>query len=81
MNIASGRAVEISEALEILRRHARAEFEIRVDPARLRGGGARVSVGRADRLEALTGWRPAHAFEETVVGVLNAFRARRRLEH
>ncbi len=75
VNIASGRAWSIAEALEILRAHSAKGFEVRVDPRRLRGGEARVSVGRADRLRSLTGWRPAHNFEETVVDVLNGFRA------
>ncbi|MHB8528681.1 MAG: GDP-mannose 4,6-dehydratase [Caulobacteraceae bacterium] len=76
VNIASGRAIELAEVIEILRAHAGRPFEVRVDPARLRGGDARVSVGDAAKLRALTGWSPAHPIEETVIEVLEAFRAK-----
>ncbi|MGH7010227.1 MAG: NAD-dependent epimerase/dehydratase family protein, partial [Caulobacteraceae bacterium] len=76
VNIASGAVIEIGEAVEILRGVARTPFEVRVDPARLRGRQARNSVGDASKLESLTGWRPVHPISETIVEVLEAYRAR-----
>ena len=35
-----------------------------------------VAVGDAARLRALTGWRPRHSFEETVLSVLDEHRRR-----
>lgn len=74
-NIASGCPRSIASLLEGLRSLATMDFEIVVDPARLRASDVPKAVGDASKLRELTGWRPQHAIDETLVGLLDHWRA------
>jgi GDP-4-dehydro-6-deoxy-D-mannose reductase len=75
-NIASGAPQTLASLLEAMRGHARRQFDIVVDEARLRPSETPVAAGDASRLRAATGWRPARAIDETLVDLLEHWRAR-----
>lgn len=76
VNIASGVARPIAAIVDILRREARADFTLAVDPDRLRPGETARALGDSGRLRALTGWAPQVPFYDTVRGVLGHWRRR-----
>ena len=65
-NIASGRAVSVSELIEELRSLTRLEIHHEVDPERVRQHDVREVRGSADRLREATGWEPEIALEQTL---------------
>lgn len=73
-NVASGSGQRIADILSGLCERAGVEPTIETDPARHRPTD--WLVGDASRLEAATGWRPAHAFETTLGEVLHDWRSR-----
>jgi GDP-4-dehydro-6-deoxy-D-mannose reductase len=73
-NIASGRAVEMREVLEILVGLAEAPIEVEPDPARDRPSGLAVACGDATRLRDATGWEPMIPLERTLADTLDAAR-------
>lgn len=74
-NIASGRARSLASLLEALRGLSTKEFDIVVDAARLRPAEVPTAVGDASKLRELTGWRPLHSIDETLVALLDHWRA------
>lgn len=74
-NIASGQPRSLASLLEALRSLATADFDIVVDPARLRPSDVAKVVGDASKLRELTGWRPHRAIDETLVALLDYWRA------
>jgi GDP-4-dehydro-6-deoxy-D-mannose reductase len=73
-NVASGRAVEMREVLELLVDLARAPIEIVPDPARSRPSDLPVVCGDASRLREATGWEPMIPLEQTLADTLSAAR-------
>jgi GDP-4-dehydro-6-deoxy-D-mannose reductase len=73
-NVASGRAVEMREVLELLVDLARAPIEIAPDPARSRPADLPVVCGDASRLREATGWEPMIPLEQTLADTLSAAR-------
>jgi GDP-4-dehydro-6-deoxy-D-mannose reductase len=75
-NVASGVGRRLGAVLDSLLARARRPVRVEVEPARFRAlePGRESLVGDPRRLEAL-GWRPAHAFEETLGDLLDAWRA------
>lgn len=69
-NIASGRALKLRALVEMLRARSRVAFDVVVDPARLRPSDVPVAFGSSRRLNAATGWSPAHAIETTLGDLL-----------
>jgi GDP-4-dehydro-6-deoxy-D-mannose reductase len=74
-NIASGNALRIGDLIALLRRQATVEFDVKVDPARLRPSDIPAVAGSSERLERLTGWRPVIPMEKTLGEMLDHFRA------
>ncbi len=66
INIATGREISIGELAEELIRQINPRAKIVCDEARLRPEKSEVErlLGSAEKLKALTGWAPAHSFEE-----------------
>jgi GDP-4-dehydro-6-deoxy-D-mannose reductase len=73
-NIASGRAVEMREVLDLLLGLAKAPIEVEPDPARSRPSDLPLVCGDASRLRAATGWEPMIPLERTLADTLDAAR-------
>jgi GDP-4-dehydro-6-deoxy-D-mannose reductase len=71
-NVASGRAVPMTRALELLVEAAGVAVTIERDPSRLRPAEVRLVAGDASKLRAATGWEPSIPLERTLVDVLEA---------
>lgn len=74
-NVASGASWRIGDLVEKFRAHARAPFEIVVDPGRLRPSDVPSATGSSDRLRAATGWRPTATIDDLVEALLQHWRA------
>ena len=73
-NVASGRAIEMGEVLELIVGLAKAPMEVEPDPARSRPSDLSVVCGDASRLRAATGWEPMIPLEQTLADTLDAAR-------
>jgi GDP-4-dehydro-6-deoxy-D-mannose reductase len=74
-NVATGRAVEMHEVLDILVGLAGCPIEVERDPERFRPADLPVVSGDASRLRAATGWEPTISLEQTLADTLQAARA------
>ena len=74
INIASGEARAIQEALDILVSLSRVKIEVAVDPALLRPNDTPLVLGNAARARDWLGWSPQHSWEATLESVLNEWR-------
>jgi GDP-4-dehydro-6-deoxy-D-mannose reductase len=70
VNVASGRPASIRSIADTLRRLARCEAELVVDPALVREGDPSEISGSATLLAVLTGWAPTIALERTLADIL-----------
>ncbi|HEY6463448.1 MAG TPA: GDP-mannose 4,6-dehydratase [Polyangiaceae bacterium] len=75
-NVSSGNAIAIATVLERLVALAAVPVEPRQDAALLRPVDVPLLVGDGTRLAKLTGWKPEIALDDTLVEVLQAWRAR-----
>ncbi len=73
-NIGSGHARKIRAIVEQLSGLSRRQFEIAVDPARLRASDIPIAAGASDRLFAATGWQPKIPFDDMLLALLNYWR-------
>lgn len=74
INIASGEARAIQEALDILVSLSHVKIEVAIDPALLRPNDTPVVLGNASRAQEWLGWSPKHHWEATLEAVLNEWR-------
>ena len=76
INIATGREISIGELAEELIRQINPEARIVCDSGRLRPPKSEVErlLGSAEKLRALTGWQPAHTFEQGLEKTIAWFR-------
>ncbi|MCB0079164.1 MAG: GDP-mannose 4,6-dehydratase [Anaerolineales bacterium] len=79
-NIGSGSAHAISELLEIMLNAATVPITVRQDPRRMRPSDVPVSYMNIEKLQSATGWQPQIPFEESVLSVLDDWRARVRID-
>jgi GDP-4-dehydro-6-deoxy-D-mannose reductase len=77
-NVASGRAVELTEILNLLVEMARCPIEVEHDPSRSRPSDLTLICGDPSRLRTATGWEPEIPLEQTLADALDA--ARRAVE-
>ncbi len=75
-NICRGRAWAIREVLDLLLGMTKAKIEVRQDPARLRPSDVPVLLGDNSKFVKATGWQPTIAFEQTLLDMLEHWRAR-----
>jgi GDP-4-dehydro-6-deoxy-D-mannose reductase len=73
-NIASGVDVEIAQIARMLLDLAGADLELRPDESLIRPVDVPVLRGDAERITAVTGWRPSIPLETTLADVLDSFR-------
>jgi GDP-4-dehydro-6-deoxy-D-mannose reductase len=75
-NIASGQGTRIRDVLEILISASTCEIDVRTDPERMRPSDVPEFRGDSSRIRAATGWEPEFSLQQTVVDVLDDWRAR-----
>lgn len=75
-NIGSGQAREVREVLELLVHLSGTSIQIQEDPARFRPSDVRLLVGDITKFKSLTGWELCIPFEQTMLDLLNYWRAR-----
>ena len=73
-NVASGRAVEMREVLELLVGLARTPIDVEPDPARSRPSDLPLLCGDASRMREATDWEPMMPLEQTLADTLDAAR-------
>ena len=73
-NVASGRAWELREVVELLIGLAGCRIEVEQDPDRLRPSDIRVVCGDPSRLSEATGWSPQIPLEQTLADALDEAR-------
>jgi GDP-4-dehydro-6-deoxy-D-mannose reductase len=73
-NLATGRAVEMREVLELLVGLATCPLEIESEPERMRPSELPVVCGDPSRLRSATGWTPKIPLERTLADTLDAAR-------
>lgn len=74
-NIASGRAIQIQDALDRLRALSAVPVALEQDPARLRPSDVPEMRGSHERFTAKTGWRPEIDINTILNGLLDYWRA------
>ena len=75
-NVASGRAVTVRDAIELVRAAARLPVRHEIEQARVRAHDVPEVRGSAERLREATGWRPEIPLERTVADALDDWRER-----
>lgn len=75
-NIASGQGYTIYELVEIFARLSKKEFELKVNPTKMRKNDIPVLVGNGKKFSDLTGWSAKVKVEKTVEDLLNYWRAK-----
>jgi GDP-4-dehydro-6-deoxy-D-mannose reductase len=76
-NISSNHGYTIDEALEHFRQFAKAKFEVKREPSKVRKIDIPVLVGNGKKFSKITGWNPKFTFEKTIEDLLNYWRAKR----
>ncbi|HPJ98209.1 MAG TPA: SDR family NAD(P)-dependent oxidoreductase [Candidatus Hydrogenedentes bacterium] len=74
-NIASGQAVLIRDALDLLLRMGRVKMTVEPATERMRPVEVREVAGSSERLTRATGWMPQRSLEALLTDVLNFWRA------
>jgi GDP-4-dehydro-6-deoxy-D-mannose reductase len=74
INLASGDARAIREALDILVALSRVKIDVAIDPALLRPNDTPVMLGNAARARNLLGWAPTRSWNTMLESVLNYWR-------
>lgn len=75
-NIATGRAVRIGDALNLLLSYAKVKVTIKEDPSRMRPSDVPVLVGDSSKFVGKTGWKSEIPLEKTMEDLLNYWRER-----
>lgn len=75
-NIASGQGYSIAELVDIFARMAKKEFELKVNPTRMRKKDIPLLLGDGGKFSRLTGWLPKVTIEKTIEDLLNYWRAK-----
>jgi len=80
VNLASGNPRRIADILADLQDFAAIQLDVRIDPARVRGGDVPMACGDATRARELLGWIPAIPWRQTLQDALDDWRARIRTD-
>lgn len=75
-NVASGKAYQIKEMLDILLSYSSVKVEIKQDPMRMRPSDVELLLGDYSKLKKQTGWEPEIPFEQTLKDLLDYWRDR-----
>ncbi|MBE0432179.1 GDP-mannose 4,6-dehydratase [candidate division WOR-3 bacterium] len=75
-NIASGQGHTIAGLVDIFARLSKKEFELKVNPTKMRKNDILVLLGDGSKFSRLTGWSPKVKIEKTIEDLLNYWRAK-----
>lgn len=75
-NIASGVTYTIEEMLNKLLSFSQVKISMQQDPNRMRPSDVEILLGNYDKFHQQTGWKPEIPFEQTLLDLLNYWRAR-----
>jgi len=75
-NIAAGNGYTISELVGVFASLSKKEFELKVNPTRIRKNDIPVLLGDGSKFSQLTGWSPKVKIEKTIEDLLNYWRAK-----
>lgn len=75
-NIATGKAIQMKEMLNLLLSFSKINVEIKPDSARMRPSDVPVLIGDNTKFVEKTGWKPEIPFEKTMEDLLNYWRER-----
>ncbi len=75
-NVTSGQPIVLRDGVEFLVRLARTPITVRSSPARFRPHDIPVLTGDPTKFHRATGWRPEIPFEQTLLDLLEYYRAR-----
>jgi len=75
-NVCSGKGYSIQYLLDTLLSYSAVDIAVRQDPARMRPSDVPRRVGDASKLHTDTGWAPSIPFEQSLLDILNDWRAR-----
>jgi GDP-D-mannose dehydratase len=73
-NISGNKAYIISDIIEIIKKHSKAEFEVDIDPQLLRPTDEPVIFGDSSKLISHTGWKQEYTLERTIADMLEYWR-------
>jgi len=74
-NLCSEKSHSVREILEILLRLSPVQMDVIQDPSRCRVADIPLQIGDCGKFRALTGWRPEIPFEQSLVDLLDYWRA------
>jgi GDP-4-dehydro-6-deoxy-D-mannose reductase len=74
-NVCRGEAYRVGDLLDTLVRSARVQIDVKTDPARLRPNDNPLVLGDPARLRADTGWTAQLPIEQTLIDLLDYWRA------
>jgi len=72
----SGNPVKVSAILGLLKQNSTSEFEVKLDPRRLRPAEVPQVYGTFSNVRTLFGWQPTFSLEETLAEVVDDWRQR-----
>lgn len=75
-NVAHGSGYAISELVGIFAALSKKEFELKVNPTKMRKNDIPVLFGDGSKFSRLTGWSPKVKIEKTIEDILNYWRAK-----
>jgi GDP-4-dehydro-6-deoxy-D-mannose reductase len=75
-NIGSGSTRSMQEVLDQLLKLSHVKVEVRVDPTRLRPSDVKILWADSSKFIEATGWRPEIPYEQTLLDLLDYWRAR-----
>ncbi|GGI46256.1 dTDP-glucose 4,6-dehydratase [Paenibacillus marchantiophytorum] len=71
-NISSGKATSIRDIIDMLFKEASInEYDIIIDPLKVRDNDIPIRVGDSDKLRALSGWAPKYKIEQTIADIFH----------
>lgn len=80
-NVCSGRAISMSEILQILLDQAQVQMEAVLDPDRVQKQDVPVQIGSAKKIQQLTGWKTEINITKSLTDLLNDWREKINLEN
>lgn len=75
-NICSPNSVTMQEIMDLLIKNSTTEIKTRVNDALYRAGDFSFKTPSCDKFKKLTDWQPTYSLEETMISVLNDWRAK-----
>ncbi len=75
-NISSNKGHSIAAALAIFKKLSKKDFEVKIDPSKIRKDDIALLIGNGRKFSRLTKWKPKVPFTKTIEDILNYWRAK-----